>query len=193
MAKGSKAVKEAPAAKAAKADSTEVDYTKYLTKEPTDLHIRFADWIKEKTGLTFATKKDEAAFLRAVALSVYLRIPFQSSPENQAALEAAKTDKAARDVEKAAAKSAVKAEKASAKKAAAKTEAEAEEAPKAAAKAPAKKAPAAKGKATAKATATEEATEAPAEEAPAPKQRAAAKPAAAKATRPSGKGKTAPF
>jgi hypothetical protein len=64
----------------------EEDYPKYADKAPTDLQERLADWIMEKTGVTFATKKEEAAYREGVRLAVALRMKFQASPENQAAI-----------------------------------------------------------------------------------------------------------
>jgi hypothetical protein len=77
-----KAKTEAPA------EEVEFDYTQYLDREPSDLQERFADWIIEKTGKEFATKKEEAAWRAGVYVSVQLRMRFQASPENQAVLEA---------------------------------------------------------------------------------------------------------
>lgn len=71
---------------AQRALETEEDYTKYADKAPTDLQDRLADWIMEKTGVTFATKKEEVAYREGVRLAVALRMKFQASPENQAAI-----------------------------------------------------------------------------------------------------------
>jgi hypothetical protein len=65
------------------------DYTAVLAKAPTELHEHLAGWIKEKTGLTFGTAKEEAAYLRGVQLGALLRMKHQSSPENTARREAA--------------------------------------------------------------------------------------------------------
>lgn len=70
-------------AKAAVED--ELDYTKYLDKEPTDLQSRFGDWILDKVGIEFGTKKETDAFREGVRLATALRMPFQRSPENQEA------------------------------------------------------------------------------------------------------------
>lgn len=70
---------------AAKAAEADVDFTVWASKAPTDLQKRFGPWLMEKVGLEFATKKEEAAFFEGVRLATALRIPFQSSPENQAA------------------------------------------------------------------------------------------------------------
>lgn len=70
------------AAKAAEADT---DFTVWATKPATDLQKRFGPWILDKVGIEFGTKKELDAFLEGVRLSTALRIPFQASPENQAA------------------------------------------------------------------------------------------------------------
>jgi hypothetical protein len=70
-------------AKAAAED--ELDYTKYLDKEPTDLQARFGDWILDKVGVEFGTKKETDAFREGVRVATALRMPFQRSPENQEA------------------------------------------------------------------------------------------------------------
>lgn len=69
----------------AKAKDAEKDYTKYLGKPPTALQEHMADWVIEKTGITFGTKKEEAAFREGIRLGILLRIPHQASPENHAA------------------------------------------------------------------------------------------------------------
>lgn len=76
------------AAKAA-AEAASKDYTGYPGKAASDLQVRFAAWTKDKCGLTFATKKEEAAYDLGLKLGVALRIEFQASPENQAARAAA--------------------------------------------------------------------------------------------------------
>lgn len=86
MGKNNTAVAEAP--------EVEEDYTKYLEKAPTDLQSRFSVWIKDKTGKTFATKKEESSFDEGVRLGVALRMKFQASPENQEVLNAAKVTRA---------------------------------------------------------------------------------------------------
>lgn len=67
-------------------EEVEVDYTTYLDKAPTDTQARFADWLKEKVGVAFGTKKEESAFEEGVRLGTALRMPFQRSPENQESL-----------------------------------------------------------------------------------------------------------
>lgn len=112
----------------------EKDYTEYRDKPPTDLQTRFSPWILEKTGYNPATAKTkQQAFEDGVRLSVYLRIPFQASPENKEATaekragraeeieaarrqrEEAKAAKAAEREEAAAARAAAKEEKANAR------------------------------------------------------------------------------
>jgi hypothetical protein len=66
----------------------EPEYANYKDKEPTDLQARFPDWLIEKVGLTFPTKKEEMAFREGVRLSTALRMPFQASDENRAATAA---------------------------------------------------------------------------------------------------------
>jgi hypothetical protein len=75
--------KTAPAETAVETSEDE-DYSGYLDKAPTDLQSRFTDWIKDKTEISFQTKKEEAAFDEGVRLGVALRMKFQASPENQA-------------------------------------------------------------------------------------------------------------
>lgn len=63
--------------------------------EPTDLHKQFADWLKEKTGVDVD--------LKTVQLVTVMRMDFQSSEENQAALKERKAA-AAKKAEEAKAK-----------------------------------------------------------------------------------------
>lgn len=72
-------------AKVAAAEVDEYDYTKYADKEPTDLQERFGNWILDKVGVSFGTKKETDAFKEGVRLATALRMPFQRSPENQEA------------------------------------------------------------------------------------------------------------
>lgn len=110
------------------------DFEAAAAKEPTDLQVHLADWIIDKTGMTFASKAAEAAFRKGVQLATTLRMKHQASDENQerrAALEAAA---AAAEAEaptpaKAAPAKAVPAAKKAAKKAAPAEEAPAEAAP----------------------------------------------------------------
>lgn len=75
----------------AAAKTTEVDYTKYAHKEPTDLQARAVPWILGKTGYNPANAKTKAmAFEDGVRLAIALRMEFQRSPENQEVLEAAR-------------------------------------------------------------------------------------------------------
>lgn len=73
----------------------EIDYTSYRDKAPTDLQARFPDWLIEKVGVTFGTKKEEAAFREGVRLATALRMPFQASPENRAATAERRAERAA--------------------------------------------------------------------------------------------------
>jgi hypothetical protein len=75
-----------PSQAAQRAAETEEDYAKYADKAPTDLQARFADWVLDKTGVTFTTKKEETAYREGIRLAVALRMKFQASPENQAAI-----------------------------------------------------------------------------------------------------------
>jgi hypothetical protein len=75
------------------------DYAPYATKAPTDLQRRLGDWIMEKTGVTFVTKKEEAAYREGVRLAVALRMKFQASPENQDAIAERAENKTAEDLE----------------------------------------------------------------------------------------------
>lgn len=63
--------------------------------EPTELHKQFADWLKEKTGVDVD--------LKTVQLVTTMRMDFQSSEENQAALKERKAA-AAKKAEEAKAK-----------------------------------------------------------------------------------------
>lgn len=84
-------------------ESDEVDYTTYADKPATDLQERFAEWITDKTEYDpSAAKTKQAAFEDGVRLSVFLRIPFQKSPENQEArAEKAAEPKAAKKAKEA--------------------------------------------------------------------------------------------
>jgi hypothetical protein len=73
----------------------EVDYTIYKDKAPTKLQARFPDWLIEKVGVTFGTKKEEQAFREGVRLATALRMEFQASPENRAATEQERAERAA--------------------------------------------------------------------------------------------------
>lgn len=90
------------------ANYKEPDFTAYVekAKTPTTTQEHFTDWVIEKTGHTFASKKEEAAFRYAFALSTSLRGIHQASPENQERLAAQ------REAAKAAAEQAASAPKA---------------------------------------------------------------------------------
>lgn len=120
----------------------EKDYTEYRDKPPTDLQTRFVPWLLEQTGYNPATAKTKAdAFADGVRLSVYLRIPFQASPENKEATQTSRARRAEEAAARAAEREEAKAAKAAereeqaAARAAAKQEKEATKAAKAAAKA----------------------------------------------------------
>jgi hypothetical protein len=81
-----------PAVENAPASTVDPKLAVYAEKEPTDLQVRFAQWIEAKTGY----KPD----LRTVALAVFLRIPFQASPENQAVLNERKAKHEAKAAKK---------------------------------------------------------------------------------------------
>lgn len=146
----------------------EKDYTEYADKPATDLQERFVPWLLDKTGYNPATAKTKAdAFAAGVRLSVYLRIPFQASPENR---EATLTARQARAEE--AALAAKEREDAKAAKAAEREKAAADRKAAAEEKAAAKAAKAAAGKA------------------PEPTPEPAPTPAAAPAAKPVGRGRT---
>lgn len=102
------------AAKAAEEQASK-DWSGYRDKPATDLQARMADWVIEKTGLSFSSKAAEAAFRDGIRLGVALRIPFQASPENQAVRSNGAAEAAPAPAKKAA--KAAPAKKASAKKA----------------------------------------------------------------------------
>lgn len=65
--------------------TTKTDFTKYPAKEPSSLHLHFANWIKEKTNFDPSrdARSKEDAFLRGVQLGTLLRQVHQRSPENR--------------------------------------------------------------------------------------------------------------
>lgn len=85
------------------ADTTEVDYGKYLEANPTQLMTHIEKWLKDKTGFDpKSARTKEEAFAAGVRLTVHLRGVHQASPENQARLEANRSAAAAATDEKAA-------------------------------------------------------------------------------------------
>ena len=90
-----------PPSKAAE-NYVEPDFEYYKAKEPTATQQHFADWIIEKTGLTFETKKSEAAFRYGVTIGTSLRGIHQASPENQARLAELRDARLAAEAEAAA-------------------------------------------------------------------------------------------
>lgn len=115
----------------------ERDYTRYKDLPASELHEHFTEWIQEKVGITFASKKEQEAFGEGVRLGTLLRQMHQASDENKERQEAAKAAKAQAKQEKAARKAA-KAEESDDD-----ADGDAEEKPKAAKGKPAKKAAAA--------------------------------------------------
>jgi len=60
----------------------EVDYPEYLDKAPTVKQVHLTQWLVDKVGITFPTKKEEAAFAEGVRLTGSLHKYYQRSPEN---------------------------------------------------------------------------------------------------------------
>ena len=71
-------------------EAKEFDAEALAAKPMSPLQEHLLEWIKEKTGITFATKKEEAAFDLGVKYTVNFRTYHQASPENQARLAAAR-------------------------------------------------------------------------------------------------------
>lgn len=71
-----------PASTAA-ANYVEPDFKSYTEKAPTATQDHFHAWVLAKTGITFATKKEEAAFKAGIVIGTSLRGIHQASPENQ--------------------------------------------------------------------------------------------------------------
>jgi|SRR4051812_47462902 hypothetical protein len=80
-----------PASEAA-ANYREPDFEKIMNKPITPLQEHFLDWVLVKTGITFPTKKEEAAFAEGIRIGTALRGVHQASPENQERLAQAKAD-----------------------------------------------------------------------------------------------------
>lgn len=78
-----------------KEEAQEVDLEAYLTKPPTDLQERFADYIVELGYDPSAAKTKMEAFKEGVRLAVALRMIFQASPENRSATKARRAERAA--------------------------------------------------------------------------------------------------
>ncbi len=57
------------------------DYTKIVTKEPTNLHKHYWGWLQEKTGFSASTTDEEAVKIVQMAVSLYQ--PYQASAENK--------------------------------------------------------------------------------------------------------------
>lgn len=84
-------------------EAKEFDAEALAAKPMSALQEHLLGWIKEKTGVTFATKKEEAAFDLGVKYTVNFRTYHQASPENQERLAASR---AAAEAEEAPAKAA---------------------------------------------------------------------------------------
>lgn len=76
------------------------DFTAYATKTPTSLHVHYAAWLQEKTGITFPEGTDVA---KITQLAVSLYHDYQASPENKARREAEQANKTPKTPSKAAA------------------------------------------------------------------------------------------
>jgi|SRR4051812_7994112 hypothetical protein len=100
-----------PASEAA-ANYREPDFEKIMNKPITPLQEHFLDWVLAKTGITFPTKKEEAAFAEGIRIGTALRGVHQASPENQERLAQAKADAEAAAKAEAAAPAPAKAAKA---------------------------------------------------------------------------------
>lgn len=105
-----------------KGEEVEFDFAAAVGKPASGLQEHLTSWIKEKTGVTFNTKKEESAFDLGVKLTVQLRMRHQASEENQERLAeevAAREEREAEKAEKPKAEPEEKpAKKAAAKKAA---------------------------------------------------------------------------
>lgn len=80
---------------------TEIDYAKYLEKDPTPLMVHIEEWIRDKTDFDPAkeAKSKAEAFALGVYLTTHLRTYHQESPENQERLAEARTAADARKSE----------------------------------------------------------------------------------------------
>lgn len=65
----------------AEAKSTGKDYTKIVSKEPTNLHVHYWKWLQEKTG--FSADATDAEAVKIVQMAVSLYQPYQASDENK--------------------------------------------------------------------------------------------------------------
>lgn len=77
------------------------DFTVYATKAPTSLHVHYAGWIQEKTGLELAVENDVMS--KIVQLAVTLYHDYQASDENKARKAAEQANKPAKTPSKTAA------------------------------------------------------------------------------------------
>lgn len=141
-------------------EAKDFDAEALAAKPMTELQEHLLAWIKEKTGVTFTTKKEEAAFDLGVKYTVNFRTYHQASPENQKRLAANRAAAAEAEPTPAPTKAA-KAPKAAPAKAAPAKKATKKAAPAPAEEAPAPAKPAKKVKPGAAKGATKAATEAP--------------------------------
>lgn len=66
------------------------DFTAYAQKAPTNLHVHYAAWLQEKTGITFPEGTDVA---KITQLAVSLYHDYQASDENKARRAAEQANK----------------------------------------------------------------------------------------------------
>lgn len=71
-------------------EAKEFDAAALAAKPMSPLQEHLLEWIKEKTGITFGSKKEEAAFDLGVKYTVNFRTYHQASEENQERLAAAR-------------------------------------------------------------------------------------------------------
>lgn len=90
-------VTETPDAKETKVAKAK-DFTAYASKTPTSLHVHYAEWLQEKTGITFPEGTDVA---KITQLAVSLYHDYQASDENKARRAAEQANKAPKAVSKA--------------------------------------------------------------------------------------------
>src|SRR6185369_4944223 len=77
----------------------EPDFAAIVAKDITPLQEHFADWVVEKTGITFGTAKEMASFREGLRIGTALRGSHQASPENQERLAEAKRAREAAEAE----------------------------------------------------------------------------------------------
>lgn len=67
------------------------DFKSYATKAPTNLHVHYAAWMQDKTGLDLPVDDDVVAKITQLAVSLYH--DYQASDENKARREAEQATK----------------------------------------------------------------------------------------------------